>query len=493
MPRINRRANNNSANYWPGFVDAMATILLVIIFLLTVFILSQFFLSTEISSKDEALIDLQSQLQELSLLLSLEQNENENLTTKIELLESDLDELFSQNEQLSSSLALSNDEIVILQDEINNLNLDYQSQIIILQDNIDRQIALFDLERDQSAERNQQVIKLISENKQISSLLKMRELEINNKNLKIQNIEDNILNLSTLNKNLEESVGEKEKIIIDLRENLNKNDTLLTDYESSISSMNIASTDLENEINEKDQIIIDLRRKDNANLNKINRLQSGLISTGKKSKEASLEIELLNIQISELKKQISAIQALLDASEQKDIEQQARIADLGKRLNLALAQRVKELSEYRSEFFGKLREIIGTRDDIKIIGDRFVFQSEVLFGSGEATIGIDGQRQLAKLSVAIQDLIEEIPEEINWILRIDGHTDIIPIRNSKYQSNWDLSAARAISVVDFLMKTGIPPNRLAATGRGEYMPLDPNENEDAFRKNRRIEIKLTES
>ena len=425
--------------------------------------------------------------------MSLEQNENENLTTKIELLESDLDELFSQNEQLSSSLALSNDEIVILQDEINNLNLDYQSQIIILQDNIDRQIALFDLERDQSAERNQQIIKLISENKQISSLLKMRELEINNKNLKIQNIEDNILNLSTLNKNLEESVGEKEKIIIDLRENLNKNDTLLTDYESSISSMNIASTDLENEINEKDQIIIDLRRKDNANLNKINRLQSGLISTGKKSKEASLEIELLNIQISELKKQISAIQALLDASEQKDIEQQARIADLGKRLNLALAQRVKELSEYRSEFFGKLREIIGTRDDIKIIGDRFVFQSEVLFGSGEATIGIDGQRQLAKLSVAIQDLIEEIPEEINWILRIDGHTDIIPIRNSKYQSNWDLSAARAISVVDFLMKTGIPPNRLAATGRGEYMPLDPNENEDAYRKNRRIEIKLTES
>ncbi len=321
----------------------------------------------------------------------------------------------------------------------------------------------------------------------------MRELEINNKNLKIQNIEDNILNLSTLNTNLEETVVEKEQIIIDLRENLNKNNTLLTAYESNISSMNIESSDLENEINEKDQIIIDLRKKENSNLNKIDRLQSGLISTGKKSKEASLEIELLNIQISELKKQIAAIQALLDASEQKDIEQQARIADLGKRLNLALAQRVKELSEYRSEFFGKLREIIGTRDDIKIIGDRFVFQSEVLFGSGEATIGIDGQRQLAKLSVAIQDLIDEIPEEINWILRIDGHTDIIPIRNSKYQSNWDLSAARAISVVDFLMKTGIPPNRLAATGRGEYMPLDPNENEDAYKKNRRIEIKLTES
>ena len=493
MPRINRRANNNSANYWPGFVDAMATILLVIIFLLTVFILSQFFLSTEISSKDEALIDLQSQLQELSLLLSLEQNENENLATKIELLESDLDQLFSQNEQLSSSLAASNDEVVILQDEIANLKLDYQRQIIILQDDIDKQIALYDLQREESAERNRQIIKLISENKQISTLLKMKELEINNKNIKIQNIEDNILNLSALNINLEETLVEKEQTIIDLRNNLNKNNTLLTDYESSIASMNIVSTDFENEIKEKNQLIFDLRKKENSNLNKISRLQSGLISTGKKSKEASLEIELLNIQISELKKQISAIQALLDASEQKDIEQQARIADLGKRLNLALAQRVKELSEYRSEFFGKLREIIGTRDDIKIIGDRFVFQSEVLFGSGEATIGIDGQRQLAKLSVAIQNLIEEIPDEINWILRIDGHTDVIPIRNSRYESNWDLSAARAISVVDFLMKTGIPPNRLAATGRGEYMPLDPNENEDAYRKNRRIEIKLTES
>lgn len=493
MPRINRRANNNSANYWPGFVDAMATILLVIIFLLTVFILSQFFLSTEISSKDEALIDLQSQIQELSLLLSLEQNENENLATNIRLLESDLDQLFSQNEQLTSSLALSNDEIVILQDEITNLNLDYQSQIIILQDNIDKQIALYDLEREQSAERNQQIIKLISENKQISTLLKMKELEINNKNIKIQNIEDNILNLSALNTNLEKTLVEREQTIIDLRNTLNKNNILLTDYKSSIASMNVVSTDFENEIKEKNQIIFDLRKKENSNLNKISRLQSGLISTGKKSKEASLDIELLNIQISELKKQISAIQALLDASEQKDIEQQARIADLGKRLNLALAQRVKELSEYRSEFFGKLREIIGTRDDIKIIGDRFVFQSEVLFGSGEATIGIDGQRQLAKLSVAIQNLIEEIPDEINWILRIDGHTDIIPIRNSRYESNWDLSAARAISVVDFLMKTGIPPNRLAATGRGEYMPLDPNENEDAYRKNRRIEIKLTES
>ena len=176
----------------------------------------------------------------------------------------------------------------------------------------------------------------------------------------------------------------------------------------------------------------------------------------------------------------------------RDIDQQARIADLGKRLNVALAQRVKELSEYRSEFFGKLKEIIGNRDDIKIIGDRFVFQSEVLFDSGEANIGIEGQRQLAKLSVAIQDLINEIPQEINWILRIDGHTDRVPIRNSRYESNWELSAARAISVVDFLIKTGFRLIDLLQL-EGEFMPLETGDNEIAYKKNRRIEIKLTES
>jgi len=200
-----------------------------------------------------------------------------------------------------------------------------------------------------------------------------------------------------------------------------------------------------------------------------------------------------NLQLDELKKQLASISALLDESEKRDLEQKARIADLGSRLNTALAQRVKELSEYRSEFFGKLKEVIGNRDDIKIIGDRFVFQSEVLFESGEANIGIEGQRQLAKLSVAIQDLIDEIPTEINWILRIDGHTDTIPIRNSRFQSNWELSASRAISVVEFLIRTGIPANRLAATGRGEFMPLDAEKNEEAYKKNRRIEIKLTES
>ena len=494
MPRSSTRPNNsNTANYWPGFVDAMATILLVIIFLLTVFILSQFFLSTEISSKDDALSDLQDQLNELSLLLSLEQTQNEEFINRIQVLEQDIINLGLKNEGLNIQLEKAKDDVIILQDEIIALKDDYDSRLIILQDDLDKKIVLFEEKRDESALRSEKIIKLVSEKNQLATLLKIKDLQLENNSEKISNFEVQIANLQNNVDDLGLDLENKEKVIIDLREKNETQNNLLTELKTDKLNMDIASIDQEKVIQDNEQIIIDLRNKEIENSEKLEKLKSILLSTGQKAKSSGNEVQILNIQISELKKQIQALQALLDASEKRDIDQQARIADLGKRLNVALAQRVKELSEYRSEFFGKLKEIIGNRDDIKIIGDRFVFQSEVLFDSGEANIGIEGQRQLAKLSVAIQDLINEIPQEINWILRVDGHTDRVPIRNSRYESNWELSAARAISVVDFLIKTGIPPNRLAATGRGEFMPLETGDNEIAYKKNRRIEIKLTES
>ena len=494
MPRNTRRSNNsNPANYWPGFVDAMATILLVIIFLLTVFILSQFFLSTEISSKDDALSELQDQLSELSLLLSLEQTQNEEFVTRIQVLEQDISNLSTKNESLSVRLEEAQENVIILQDEVVALNEDFNERLIILQDELDKKIALFDEKRDESALRSQRIIKLVSERNQLTSLLKIKDLQLKNNLDKILNFEVQVTDLQTNINDLGFDLENKEKMIIDLREKNENQDKLLSQFKTDISSMDMASIDQEKLIKGNEQIIIDLRKNEVETTEKLERLKSILLSTGQKAKMSGDEVQILNMQISELKTQIQALQALLDQSEKRDIEQQARIADLGKRLNVALAQRVKELSEYRSEFFGKLKEIIGNRDDIIIIGDRFVFQSEVLFDSGEANIGIDGQRQLAKLSVAIQELINEIPEEINWILRIDGHTDKVPIRNSRYESNWELSASRAISVVDFLIKTGIPPNRLAATGRGEFIPLEIGDNEIAYKKNRRIEIKLTES
>jgi chemotaxis protein MotB len=193
-----------------------------------------------------------------------------------------------------------------------------------------------------------------------------------------------------------------------------------------------------------------------------------------------------------LREQLARLSKALDVSEEKSKEQQVQIADLGRRLNLALASKVEELAQYRSEFFGRLREILGDRPDIRVVGDRFVFQSEVLFDQASADLGDPAKKQLMPLATALKELVQKIPKDINWVLRVDGHTDDRPISTAQFPSNWELSTARAISVVKFLIEQGIPAERLAATGFGQYQPLDPREDEVAWRRNRRIELKLTE-
>ena len=176
----------------------------------------------------------------------------------------------------------------------------------------------------------------------------------------------------------------------------------------------------------------------------------------------------------------------------RDRELQAKIADLGSRLNIALAQKVQELARYRSDFFGRLRQILGDRPDIRTVGDRFVFQSEVLFETGKAQLNPDGKTELDKLAAAVVELNKEIPPEIPWVLRVDGHTDKRPMQSTEFHSNWDLSAARAIAVVQYLISKGVPADRLVAAGFGEFQPIDPGDSEEAYAKNRRIELKLTE-
>jgi chemotaxis protein MotB len=210
------------------------------------------------------------------------------------------------------------------------------------------------------------------------------------------------------------------------------------------------------------------------------------------SSQALAQVELLNQQIAALRRQISALEATLDSSEKRDKDSQARIADLGQRLNVALAQRVQELSRYRSDFFGGLRKVLGNRDDIQIVGDRFVFQAEVFFDSGSAELNPEGQAQLDKLGAALLELEKQIPADINWVMRVDGHTDARPIATAIFASNWELSSARAISVVKHLISRGVPANRLVAAGFGEYQPLVAGLSEAEMRRNRRIELKLTE-
>jgi chemotaxis protein MotB len=222
-----------------------------------------------------------------------------------------------------------------------------------------------------------------------------------------------------------------------------------------------------------------------------NTLATSLEGEKKISARALAQVEVLNQQIAALRRQLAAIEASLAATEQKDKESQARIADLGSRLNLALAARVQELTKFRSDFFGKLREILGNRPDVRIVGDRFVLQSEVFFDVGKAELLPTAKTELDKVGDALAGLEKQIPGDIAWVLRVDGHTDVRPI-TGQFKSNWDLSAGRAIAVVQYLISKGVSPQHLVAAGFGEFQPIDVAKTEDAYKRNRRIEFKLTE-
>jgi chemotaxis protein MotB len=225
---------------------------------------------------------------------------------------------------------------------------------------------------------------------------------------------------------------------------------------------------------------------------RVGELTTQLDSAKQVSARALAQVQILNQQISALRRQLAALESALELAEKKDQESQARIAGLGQRLNLALAQRVQELSRFRSDFFGRLRAILGNRPDIRVVGDRFVFQSEVFYDAGQAVLKPAGRVELDKLASALLELEKQIPSDIAWVLRVDGHTDVRPISSPQFASNWELSASRAIAVVKYLMSKGISPQHLVAAGFGEFQPIDPGSTEEAFSRNRRIELKLTE-
>ena len=329
-------------DYWPGFVDAMATLLLVFVFLLSVFILAQFFLGQEVTSKDTVLTRLNAQIAELTELLALDKSEKRDLQET----------------------------------------------------------------------------------------------------------------LATLQSSLSTSEGERSRL----------------------------------------QGILDSSGAEEGEATgRITSLESDLKSEQQVSQRALAQVELLNQQIAALRRQLGALEEALNASEARNTDSQTQIADLGKRLNVALAQRVQELSRYRSDFFGRLRQILADRPDIEVVGDRFVLPASVLFSTASDDLSQPARGELDKIADAILELEGQIPPEINWVIRVDGHTDVRPVQSTaRYRSNWELSAARAIAVVRYLIDRGIKPEHLVAAGFGEFQPLDAGEDEEAYARNRRIELKLTE-
>lgn len=341
MSLARSRRRGMTADYWPGFVDAMATLLLVVTFLLSLFMVVQFFVMQESSSKDTALERLNSQIAELTELLAMERSAKR-------ALEDDLD-------SLSATLESEREKAARLQQQLGQAG-------------------------DRTSEARQR------------------------------------------------------------------------------------AEELSSQLEEEQQV----------------------------SARALARVERLNQQIAAMRRQIAALESALEASEERDEESQARIADLGKRLNVALARKVQELARYRSDFFGRLRTILGERENIRIEGDRFVFQAEVLFPTGSAALTPEGVDQVDQVANALKEVGREIPQDIEWVLRVDGHTDRRPIQTAEFASNWELSSARAISVVQRLIDEGVSPERLVAAGFGEHQPLETGDSEDALRQNRRIELKLTE-
>jgi chemotaxis protein MotB len=331
-----RRGGGGHDLFWPGYVDVLSTLLMVVTFLLSIFMVAQFYISQESSGKDTVLRRLTRQIAELTNLLSLEKGQGKAMMDELSALQANLSTLKSDNERLTGLAGMG---------------------------------------------------------------------------------------------------GEKDA--------------------------------------------------------RISALAKELADKSSLSNEAQAKVDLLNQQLLQLRRQMAALQEAIGAAESKDKESQARIADLGARLNVVLAKQVQELQRYRSDFFGRLRELLRDRKDIRVVGDRFVFESEVLFPSGQATMTLEGLGALDQLATAIVELERSIPREIDWALQVDGHTDIRRIASPQFPSNWELSSARATSVVKYLISRGVPPKRLVAAGYGEFQPLEEGTTEDVLRRNRRIELKLT--
>lgn len=421
-----------STNIWPGFVDALATLLMVVIFLLLIFVLAQFFLGQALSGRDSALKRLEGQVSELAELLSLEKRANKNL-----------------NENLAQ--------------------LAYQLQSSV-SDRDDLRAALGEL-RANAAENQAKMGEMFSQ------ILSDRET-LRQQSLEIASLGQDVDALRALRAELETQVSD-----------LAARASLLKDIAEKEKAGRIET---EKALGETKQELDESRRARDASLRELGAVRKTLLEEKDLSKSARAQVALLNQQMSALRRQLANLEQALEASEKLSEKQKAQIFNLGNRLNAALASKVQELSRYRSEFFGRLRDVLGRQQGVRIVGDRFVFQSEVLFDKSSAEIGPAGRRQLTALAVTLRNIAAKIPEGLDWVLRVDGHTDNDPISTFRFPSNWELSSARAIAVVQALIADGLPPNRLAAAGFGEFQPIDGKTDEIAKRRNRRIELKLTQ-
>lgn len=432
------RRSSSSVNVWPGFVDALSALLMLVIFMLLIYTVSQLYLAQTLSSRDAELNRLNNRLAEISQLLRLEEQRSTALQEELSAVREALD-VSQQREE-------------ILQTEVNRL----QNQADTDQERIRTLLAnQASLQQDIAALRELRE-RLELEVAELSTQLDVRDLEVEGLVSQVEEAEGDIGQLRDRTRALRaELASEQER-------------TLLA--QTAIEQQELRIEDLVAIVEEGQEALQEERGLSAAQRSRINRLTD---------------------QVEALREQLSRISAALRLQEDITADREAELADLGERLNTLLAERVSELEQYQSEFFRQLREVLADNDNVRIVDDRFLLPSELLFNSGSAVIGPGGQDELDELANLILGLVEEIPEEVDWILRVDGHTDQVPINTARFPSNWELSTARAVSVVRYLAAQGVPEFRMAATGFGEFQPVAEGFSEEALQANRRIELKLT--
>ncbi len=481
MASLSRRSRKSSTDIWPGFVDVLSNLLMIIIFLLMVYVIAQFFLNEAISGRDEALQRLENQVSELSELLGLERTENTELRLNISQLSQDLQASVNLQDDLKAqvqSLSVRAENAERQAAETSSQLEDAFKTIMTDKGAIEMQLTQLNKLANDIAALKALKADMEKELTDISVLLRVARDEASRNKEELERTQDALIAKTDELSESERTLSQKQTDLEKTREELEKSREELTARLAELVRNRKTLEDRAAELSKSRDSLTEKERL--------------LLEEREISESTRAQVALLNRQMEELRKQLSQLSTALEASEQIAEEQRVKIANLGQRLNAALATKVQELSRYRSEFFGRLREILGDRRDVRIVGDRFVFQSEVLFASGSAVLGEEGQAQIAQLATALREISATIPSDIDWILQVNGHTDKIPISTARYASNWELSAARAISVVQYLIGEGIPPERMAAAGFGEFQPIDPNDDEIAYRRNRRIEFKLTQ-
>jgi chemotaxis protein MotB len=420
--------------------------LLVVIFVLMVFMIAQFFLSVALSGKNEALQRLNTEVQELADLLALERSANIDLRASVGELSSQLQDSIAAQDSLTDQLRA----LIVERDDLAAALSRAQTEAADAQAELEQARSVV---ADTRTAETEALSELEAERRKLEQALARMRID-------------------------EEKLRQAEALVA-ARE---------SELEAAYKTIEVDKQTIETQLAELAilQSLRDEMRKE------VLAGEAALAKQEALTDEATAQVALLNRQIAALRQQLATLSEALDVSEAENEANEVQIADLGRRLNAALATKVQELARFRSDFFGRLRELLGDRQDIRVVGDRFVFQSEVLFPSGSAELEPEGRVQLAQLAGALAEIATTIPEDIDWVLRVDGHTDRRPISTPEFPSNWELSTGRAISVVKFLIVRGIEANRLAATGFGEFQPLDTGSDEIAFRRNRRIELKLTQ-